>query len=112
MVCEEPAVADAELPIDAPCGFEFILETGAALNEDGMFVPCKTGVSRGDVAIGSSNGKLSSADVCDWGEVVGLVPMNIYWIPRPRLVWWLSLPQPLEWLPLIPKTIFKSIQTL
>ena len=78
MVCEEAAVADAELPIDAPCGLEFRLATGSALDEDGMFVPCETRVSRGDVAIDGCAGKLSSADVGDRGEVVGLVPLTIF----------------------------------
>ena len=65
MVCEEPAVADAEVVTYAPGGFEVTLATGAELDEVEMFVPCETGVSRGAVAIDGYDGKLSSADVCD-----------------------------------------------
>ena len=64
MDCEEPAIADAEVATDAPGVFKITLVTGEELDKDGMFVPCKTGVSR-VVAIDGCDGKLSSADECN-----------------------------------------------
>ena len=65
MVCEEPAVVNAELPTDAPGEFGVTLATGAKLDEDGMFVLCEIGASRGAMAIDGCDAKLSSAYVCD-----------------------------------------------